>query len=150
MLYKDKKPTCVASLNSFPESFDDINWSYMQKVLKVYGFGRDICVDESLLSTPIFKNKTKKLVVNGNASTSFSIKRGCRQGDPISPSLFVMSAEVLACKIREDKTINGINLADTELKISRFVDDTSFFLKETQIPTKSFPQQWMDLREYQD
>ena len=60
MLYKDKKPTCVASLNSFPESFDDINWSYMQKVLKVYGFGRDICVDESLLSTPIFLKKPKK------------------------------------------------------------------------------------------
>lgn len=47
-----------------------------------------------------------------------------------------MSAEVLPCKIREDKTINGIKLADTELKISRFVDDTFLFLKETQIPTK--------------
>ena len=61
-----------------------------------------------------------------------------------------MSAEVLAFKIREDKTINRIKLADTELKTSRFVDDTSFFLKETQIPTKGYPQQWIALREYQD
>ena len=127
MLYKDKKPTCVASLNSFPES------QFWPNKLVLYAKGFKIIwiwkryVSMSLFFLHLYQ-KTN-LVVNGNASTSFSIRRGCRQGDPISPYLFVMSAEVLACKIREDKTINGIKLADTELKISRFVDDTSFFLK---------------------
>ena len=46
------------------------------------------------------------------------------QGCPLSPCLFILAAELLACKIRQDKEIQGINIFGKELKLSQFADDT--------------------------
>ena len=67
--------------------------------------------------------------MNGQASSSFIIERGCRQGDPISPYLFILCAEILAGQIREEKNIKAIKIEDTEYKISQFADDTTFLLE---------------------
>ena len=61
-------------------------------------------------------------------SPSFNIGRGCRQGEPLSPYIFVLCAEFLATKIRKNKRIKGIKIENTELKISQHADDTSRFL----------------------
>ena len=50
-----------------------------------------------------------------------------RQGCSLSPYLFILAAEVLATKIRQDKTVRGITIFGTESKISQFADDTSAF-----------------------
>ena len=69
------------------------------------------------------------VVVNGKVSQGFTVRRGCRQGDPISPYLFVLCAEILACRIREGENIKGIKISETEFKISQFADDTLFTLE---------------------
>jgi len=61
-------------------------------------------------------------------SESFSIGRGCRQGDPISPYIFILCAELLAIKIKHCKDIKGITVNGIEYKISQFADDTSLLL----------------------
>ena len=58
-------------------------------------------------------------------SVTFTIERGCRQGDPIIAYIFIICAEILAIKIRESKQIKGITIKDIEYKISQFADDTS-------------------------
>ena len=50
-----------------------------------------------------------------------------RQGCPLSPYLFILAAEVLATKIRQDETVRGITIFGTESKISQFADNTSAF-----------------------
>ena len=50
-----------------------------------------------------------------------------RHGCPLSPYLFILAAEILATKIRQDKTVRGITIFGTESKISQFADDTSAF-----------------------
>ena len=50
-----------------------------------------------------------------------------RQGCPLSPCLFILAVELLACKIRQDKEIQGINIFGQELKLSQFADDTTLF-----------------------
>ena len=55
------------------------------------------------------------------------MKRGTRQGDPLSPYLFLMCAELLASMIRQNENIHGINILDEEILLSQFADDTTFF-----------------------
>ena len=53
-----------------------------------------------------------------------------RQGCPLSPYLFIVGAEILACKIRQDKTIKGITVFQKELKLSQFADDTTLLCND--------------------
>ena len=41
-------------------------------------------------------------------SSFFNIGRGCRQGDPISPYLFLLCVEIMAILIRKNQNIKGI------------------------------------------
>jgi exonuclease III len=109
----------------FEKAFDSVNWNYMHKTLEAFGFGEDI----RQWIAAFYSNIKSSVIVNGKASQSFSIGRGCRQGDPISPYLYILCAELLACKIRENEKIKGIKIYNTECKISQFADDTTMLLE---------------------
>jgi hypothetical protein len=117
------KPGLLISID-FEKAFDSIDWSFMENVLREVGFKEDMC----RWISAFYNNIKASVIVNGCMSQSVPVERGCRQGDPISPYLFVLCAEILACKIREDVEIKGINIANTEFKVSQFADDTSLLL----------------------
>ena len=66
-------------------------------------------------------------------SDYFCLQRGRRQGDPISPYIFILCAEVLSHMIRKDSSINGIVIQNNEFKLSQYADDTQIFLDGTEI-----------------
>ena len=66
---------------------------------------------------------------NGHFTSIFELSRGCRQGDPISPYIFVLCAEFLAHVIRENSDIKGITLHNREVKISLYADDTTIYIR---------------------
>ena len=66
--------------------------------------------------------------MGGHLSGYFSPKRGCRQGDPISPYLFILCAEILSIKIKNESKIKGIKVNRYEFKVSQYADDTSIIL----------------------
>ena len=77
-------------------------------------------------------NKVSSCVMNHGQFTSgpFSISRGVRQGDPLSPYLFILALEILAIKIRNDNNIQGIRIGEKIVELTLFADDMACFIKD--------------------
>ena len=86
-------------LIDFASAFDTLSWTFMKKVLELFNFGQSIRTWISLFYT----NIESCVLVNGHMSDWFYPQRGCRQGDSLSPYLFILSAEILSIMIRENK-----------------------------------------------
>ena len=105
----------------FRKAFDTIEWEFIQRTIALFNFGESI---QRWIS--IFYTNTESAVLNNGFCTNyFSLSRGVRQGCPLSPYLFVLAVELLACKIRQDKEIQDIKVLGKELKLSQFADDTT-------------------------
>ena len=75
-----------------------------------------------------YKDISSAVIQSGRISSFFKIGRGCCQGDPFSPYLFIICVEFLAVKIRNNKNIKGIKVNILEFRISQYADDTSIIL----------------------
>ena len=60
---------------------------------------------------------------NGFWSSFLGIKRGLRQGDPLSCGIFDLVVEIIAIKIRENQDIEGIKIKDVVKKLGQYADD---------------------------
>ena len=115
-------------LIDFEKAFDSLSWDFLYKALEHLNFGESIRKWVKVF----YNNITSAVILSGHLSSFFNIERGCRQGDPLSPYLFVICAEFLATKIRKNENIKGININNVELKISQYADDTSAILDGTE------------------
>ena len=107
----------------FKKAFDSLEWGYIMNTLDAFNFGTSI---KRWIST-FYSNIESAVINNGFLTNWFKPSRGVRQGCPLSPFLFILSAELLANKIRQDTKIKGIKILENEIKLSQFADDTNLF-----------------------
>ena len=112
----------------FEKAFDTVSWKFIKKSFKIFNFGPSVI---SWIS--IFQSGSESCVIqNGFMSEFFNLKRGCRQGDPISPYIFILCAEILGKMVRENKIITGIKINGKEFRLIQYADDTQLFLDGTE------------------
>ena len=110
----------------FAESFDSLNWNFLHKSLEFFGLG------ESFLGwiKTFYKNISNCVINNGFSTPSINVKRGVRQCDPLSPSLFIIVLELLALSIRNNDQIKRIAVDGSEIKLVIFADDMAPFVRD--------------------
>ncbi|XP_071727978.1 uncharacterized protein [Rutidosis leptorrhynchoides] len=123
----NRKKGIIFKVN-FEKSFDSINWCFRLEVMKSVGFG-DKC-RKWILSW--LTSASISILINGSPSHEFSIGRGVRQGDQLSPFLFILAAEGLniLTKVATDKGMfKGVEVGFDKVLVFhlQYADDTIFF-----------------------
>ncbi|XP_074310578.1 uncharacterized protein LOC141646600 [Silene latifolia] len=122
------------------KAFDRVSWTFLIAIMKKFGF-------------PIFwqniiweciSTVTYNIIINGEPSATFRPSCGLRQGDPLSPYLFIMCMEILSCQLRSAEktgTLHG-------LKISRYAPTIThlFYADDAFICCKANPSSFETLR----
>ena len=111
-------------LVDFQKAFDSVSWSFLRKCLEYFQFGPDLI---RWIKT-FYCNANTCILINGQYSSWFPIERGVRQGDPASPYLYLICAEILSIMIRNNNLIKGIKIKERENLLSQFADDTTLCL----------------------
>ena len=118
-------PGALLSLDQ-EKAFDRVEWPFLEKVLVKMGFGPSFRSWVSLL----YSSVNSAVIVNGHLTEAFPVSRGVRQGCPLSPLLYVLVAETMACRVRTDDHIDGFPLpcSNRRIKISQYADDTTVLI----------------------
>ncbi|GAU51099.1 hypothetical protein TSUD_411800 [Trifolium subterraneum] len=122
---KSKKDLMLFKVD-FEKAYDSMDWGYLDKVM-----GR--------MSFPTLWRKwikecvctaTASVLVNGSPTDEFPLERGLRQGDPLSPFLFLLAAEglhVLMEAVVDRHLFEGYRIGERDpVSVSHllFADDT--------------------------
>ena len=95
------------------KAYDHIRWDFLLQTLERMGFGpKWIRWIHWCISTASFS-----IMFNGSPAGFFRSSRGLRQGDPLSPYLFVVGMEVLSCLLKravDGNFISGCRLGNRE------------------------------------
>ena len=127
--YKNNNKGMILSVD-FKTAFDVMSWKFIERCLLKFNF-EDKFVK---MFWCLHKNAFSRILYNGHASKKvIQLERGCRQGDPVSCYFFIIGAEVLASKIRQNANIRGIRLRQEHIKLVQYADDTTFFLDGTEL-----------------
>ena len=110
----------------FHKAFDSVEWNYLVTCLEAFCFGPDFIRWVKTL----YKNIQSCVINNGLTTDYFALERGVRQGDPLSPYLFVVVVETLAIAIRQNTAIKDISIGKEETKLLQYADDTTAVLSD--------------------
>lgn len=126
---KRKKPLRAVKLDMM-KSYNRVEWAFLEKMMAQFGFSHawTAMVMRCVTSTRF------AVKLNGDISEGFVPTRGLRQGDPLSPYLFLFCAEgflVLLKQAQQENEIQGVSFGRTGPNVTHllFADDSIVFLE---------------------
>ncbi|GJS35690.1 RNA-directed DNA polymerase, eukaryota [Tanacetum coccineum] len=129
---KHKKINAMIFKIDFEKAFDSVRWDYLDDILKSFGFG-----DKWRSWIAGCLNSAKgSVLINGSPTSEFRFHRGLKQGDPLSPFLFILVMESLHCsfsRVMEVGLYKGISINNSFSISHLFYADDAVFVGEWNI-----------------
>ncbi|CAL1389645.1 unnamed protein product [Linum trigynum] len=122
----------LAAKIDMAKAYDRVEWHFLEGVMRKMGFDERWIRIVMLCVTTV----SYSVLVNGHKSETFAPGRGIRQGDPLSPYLFLLCAEGLSAytsQAIQQGRLHGFKPAQGAPVISHlfFADDSIFFTRAT-------------------
>ena len=108
------------------KAFDRVNHDFLYRTMRAFGIGEEFI---SWVSR-IYSNATSVVNINGFFTSPIPLKRGVRQGCPLSLHLYVMVIEVLAIQLRLNPNIVGFTIHGEKIVSVHYVDDATIVIKQ--------------------
>ncbi|RVX07515.1 putative mitochondrial protein [Vitis vinifera] len=117
----------------FEKAYDHVKWDFLDHVLEKKGFSSKW----RKWMRGCLSSVSYAILVNGNAKGWVKASRGLRQGDPLSPFLFTIVADVLSrmlLKAEERSLLEGFRVGRNRCRVShlQFADDTILFASSSE------------------
>nr|GEX05023.1 putative RNA-directed DNA polymerase, eukaryota, reverse transcriptase zinc-binding domain protein [Tanacetum cinerariifolium] len=121
-----KKKQAIFFKVDFEKAYDSVRWDFLDDVLNKFGFGNKWrgWIQNCL------KSSKGSVLVNGSPTAEFQFHKGLKQGDPLSPFLFILIMETLHLsfqRVVDAGMFSGINVSNfVTISHMFFADDAGF------------------------
>jgi retron-type reverse transcriptase len=129
MCKKSQKQMIILKLD-FEKAFDKIEHNAIMDIVRHKGFGAKWLQWMDM----IMSLGTSSIMLNGVLKKMFHCKRGVHQGDPLSPLLFVLAADLLQSMLNKAKDTSIIKIplstpSDQDFPVIQYADDTIMIMQ---------------------
>ncbi|GJR85158.1 RNA-directed DNA polymerase, eukaryota, reverse transcriptase zinc-binding domain protein [Tanacetum coccineum] len=124
---KKKKKQAMIFKVDFEKAYDSVRWDFLDDILKKFEFGEKWCnwIQSCLRSS------RGSVIVNGSPTKEFQFYKGLKQGDPLSPFLFILVMESLHVsfqRVVDAGLFKGIVLSPSLNILHLFYADDAIFM----------------------
>ncbi|XP_060974139.1 uncharacterized protein LOC133039295 [Cannabis sativa] len=111
------------------KAYDRVNWRFLEAMMVCLGYDRRWVNKIMNCITSV----SFSVLINGEVSGNIQPHNGIRQGDPLSPYMFLICSEGFSCLIQEAERadeIHGLKFGKEGIRLSHlfFADDSIIFL----------------------
>ncbi|GJV34651.1 RNA-directed DNA polymerase, eukaryota, partial [Tanacetum coccineum] len=113
----------------FEKAYDSVRWDFLDDALSKFGFG----VKWRKWIYCCLHSSRGSIIINGSPTEEFQFGRGLKQGDPLSPFLFILIMETLHIsfqRVVDAGMFHGIKLGDSVNLSHMFYADDAVFVGE--------------------
>ncbi|GJW74963.1 RNA-directed DNA polymerase, eukaryota [Tanacetum coccineum] len=124
---KMKKKQSLVFKVDFEKAYDSVRWDFLDDILGKFGFGDKwrTWIQRCL------KSSRGSIIINGSPTEEFQFFKGLKQGDPLSPFLFILVMESLHLsfqRVEEAGLFKGVKIGPTITLSHMFYADDAVFV----------------------